>query len=241
MEEKVSGIVLSGVNYGENDKILTIFTLEKGTISAKAKGVKKAGAKLKFCAEPFCFVEYVLSSTSKGNTVIGASLIDSFYPIREDLTKYYSASTVLEFLKRFEKESIVSSELFLLTIDTFKNLAYGNEAPLSLLVKFLLLALKNSGYALSLNGCFDCGRKEFNRIFFDYESGAFLCEDCLGEKNQTTREVNYATYQALQDAESGKELKDTQSVVSLRLIDYYLINKAQEKLNSLKELIKITA
>ena len=241
MEEKVSGIVLSGVNYGENDKILNIFTLEKGTISAKAKGVKKAGAKLKFCAEPFCFVEYVLSSTSKGNTIIGASLIDSFYPIREDLTKYYSASTVLEFLKRFEKESMVSSELFLLTIDTFKNLAYGKEAPLSLVVKFLLSALKNSGYALSLDGCFECGNVEFNRIFFDYESGAFLCEDCLDKNSQTTREINFNTYQALQDAERGKELIDEKSAVALRLIDYYLVNKAQEKLNSLKELIKITA
>ena len=50
MEEKVSGIVLGGISYGENDKILKLFTLEKGLISAKIKGVKKAGAKLKFAS-----------------------------------------------------------------------------------------------------------------------------------------------------------------------------------------------
>ena len=53
MEEKASGIVLSAVNYGESDKILNIFTLEQGVVSAKIKGVKKAGAKLRFSAEPF--------------------------------------------------------------------------------------------------------------------------------------------------------------------------------------------
>ena len=54
MEEKLCGIVLSGVNFGENDKILSIFTPDKGVVSAKIKGVKKAGAKMKFAAEPFC-------------------------------------------------------------------------------------------------------------------------------------------------------------------------------------------
>ena len=45
MEEKLSGIVLGGVAFGENDKILNIYTLEQGVVSAKIKGVKKAGAK----------------------------------------------------------------------------------------------------------------------------------------------------------------------------------------------------
>ena len=63
MEEKMSGIVLSAVSVGENDKILNIFTLEKGVVSAKIKGVKKAGAKLKFASEPFCFAEFIFDKT----------------------------------------------------------------------------------------------------------------------------------------------------------------------------------
>ena len=43
MEEKTSGIVLSGVGYGENDKIVNIFTLDKGVVSARMKGVKRQG------------------------------------------------------------------------------------------------------------------------------------------------------------------------------------------------------
>ena len=61
MEKKVNGIVIRAVSYGESDKILTIYTLEEGLVSARIKGVKKAGAKLKACSEPFCFAEFVLA------------------------------------------------------------------------------------------------------------------------------------------------------------------------------------
>ena len=112
MEEKMSGIVLGGISFGENDKILKIFTLEQGVVSAKIKGVKKAGAKLKFASEPFCFAEFIFSKRGDMRTVIGASLIDSFYPVREDIVKYFASGTVLEFVKRFYKENIASKDAF---------------------------------------------------------------------------------------------------------------------------------
>ena len=61
MEEKVNGVVLRNVSYLEYDSILTLFTAEKGIITCKIKGIKKAGAKLKFAGEPFCFAEYMLA------------------------------------------------------------------------------------------------------------------------------------------------------------------------------------
>ncbi len=238
MEEKLSGIVLGGVNYGENDKILKVFTLEQGTVSAKIKGVKKAGAKLRFASEPFCFAEFIFSNTNKGKTVIGASLIDSFYTIRVDLIRYYCATAVIEFVRRFELESIVNKDMFVLTLDTLKNLAYGDEEAKSLLVKFLLQALKLTGYSINLSGCYKCGQEIDGKIYFDCYSGGFTCAECF---EQDGREINYLTYLALRQAEKGEEISEDGSVLALRLLDFYLINKTQEKLNSLKELLKITA
>lgn len=54
MEEKINALMIRSVDYADNDKILSLFSLEQGVISAKIRGVKKAGAKLKFAAEPFC-------------------------------------------------------------------------------------------------------------------------------------------------------------------------------------------
>jgi hypothetical protein len=68
MNEKVNGITLRTVNYKDSDRILTLFTLEKGKITANARGVRKANAKMKQVAEPFCFAETILAEKS-GRTV----------------------------------------------------------------------------------------------------------------------------------------------------------------------------
>lgn len=235
MEEKLQGIVLSRVAIGDNDAILNIFTLESGTVSAKIKGVKKAGAKLKFAAEPFCFCEYVFVKTAGKRSVISASLIDSFYPVRLDMTKYFCGSTVLEYVKRFLKEEIVSADMFYNVVNSLKELAYTDKNPRGVLVKFLTEALRLSGYGLNTEGCFNCGGKLSGKVFFDYASGGFFCENC---KTENAREINPSTYSAFFKILNGLEIEEGESIGAIRLLDYYLINKADENLKSIKELVK---
>ncbi len=236
MEEKLSGIVLGGVNFGENDRILNIFTLEQGVVSAKIKGVKKAGAKLKFASEPFCFAEFIFLKKGNMRTVIGASLIDSFYPVREDIKRYFCAGAVVEFIKRFYKEEMVSEQTFLLCISALKSLTYGDN-PLTALINFLSQALKDAGYALYLNGCALCEGEIENRVFFDYRRGAFFCEKCF---DGVGREVSLLTYTALSKSEKGLLTdNDGGTAKALKLLEYYIENRTDEKLNSLSELVKI--
>ena len=236
MEEKLSGIVLGGVNFGENDKILSIFTLEKGVVSAKIKGVKKAGAKLKFAAEPFCFAEFIFSVRSNMRTVIGASLIDSFYPVREDIVKYFCAGTVLEFVRRFYKENIVSPECFVSTVNALKDLAYGDGRSKRKLISYLVEQLKETGFALEVKRCGGCDCEIDGRVFFDYRSGSFFCEQCF---DGVGREVSLTTVKTLQRAEQGLDSEDENELKGLKLLDYYIENRTEETFNSLKELIKI--
>ena len=236
MEEKVKGIVIGGVNYGENDRILTIFTLEKGVVSAKIKGVKKPKAKLKFAAEPFCFAEYVFSFSQGKRTVIGASLIDSFYPLRENINRYFCAGAVIEFLRKFLKEGITAPNTLLLTAEVLRELAYGDQAPNSLLAWFLVEGLKQVGYGLNYNDCFCCGKSIENRVFFDYASGAFYCDEC---NKGRAREINFKTYLTIRKVANREEVSNDDAVFALRLLDYYLVNKTEEKLASLSELIKL--
>lgn len=237
MEEKMSGIVLGGVSFGENDKILNVFTLEQGVVSAKIKGVKKAGAKLKFASEPFCFVEFIFSKTGANRTVIGASLIDSFYPVREDIVKYFCAGAVVEFVKRFYLKDIVSPDTFLLVVSALKGIAYGDNTPKVTLINFLVSALKVAGFQINLSGCAHCGDKIDGRVFFDYRSGAFECEKCF---DGTGREVSIITLNALIAADNGTLKEDDIGTdKALKLLEYYIEYRTDEKINSLKELIKI--
>ncbi len=236
MEEKLSGIVLGGISYGESDKILKIFTLEKGTVSARIKGVKKAGAKLKFASEPFCFAEFVFSCSANKRTVIGASLIDSFYPIREDIKRYFAGGAILEFIKKFFKEEIVSQETFLIMTEALKDLAYAKQAAAKTLAEFLIRGLEFAGFGLNLSGCRECGEELKGRVYFDASSGGFLCADCF---SGIGREINPKTYFALKAIVLGEEVESEFAVKALKLLEYYLLYKTNESLKSLSELIKL--
>ena len=235
MEEKTSGIVLGGVNFGENDRILSIFTLEQGVISAKIKGVKKAGAKLKFAAEPFCFAEFITVKKGKMRTVTGASLLESFYSIREDVVRYFAGGAILEYCKKFLQEGIVSTQLFYSTIQALKEIAYGDNPRLSL-CNFLINSLSLSGYALKLDGCFKCLCELDGRVFFDYDFGGFYCEEC---KTLTAKEINCQTYLSLNAIANGEMVSEDECVKPLRLLDYYITQKVEENIKSLKELNKL--
>lgn len=236
MEEKLNGLVIAKTDYGENDRIVKIFTLEKGTVSATLKGVKKAGAKLKFASEPFCFAEFVFSERAGRRTVTGASLKDSFYPVRENIEKFFAASTISEFLRRFAREEITSPALFFAAIEGLKSLAYGLPSAKYALCGFLIDALAITGYALNLDGCFSCGKEITSRAFFEPLSGGFLCGDCF---NGEGREINSATYFALKKIAKKEEASEEETLFALRLLDYYIKTKTEEKLNSLQELLKM--
>ena len=237
MEEKLQGVVLNSVNYGENDKILSVFTLEKGIISAKIKGVKKAQAKLKFASEPFCFAEFIVLSSADKKSVINATLIDSFYPIREDIKRYFAGGAVLEFIKKFAKDNIVSTKAFTLLITALKELAYTDEKTESVLTRFFIRGLSVVGYGLNISpNCVKCGKSLDNKPYFDYNIGAFCCDDC-GENN-TTREINFATFNAMNKVKKGETITEQEGVFCLRLIDFFLKVKVETDIISLKELIR---
>ena len=120
--DKVQGIVLKLTDYKEADKLASIFTLEHGVITAKFTGVKKEKAKLKALAQPFVFAEFNL--TSKGNLkqVINATLMDNFYPILTDYNKTICAYIVLDIINSILPQNKAENELFVLTLNTLKNI-----------------------------------------------------------------------------------------------------------------------
>ncbi len=122
MEIKVDAIVIRTADYGESDRMLTLFTLQRGKLSAAAKGVRKAGAKLRFAAQPFCFAEYVLAQRGERNTVISAAETDSFYALRGDIGKFYAAASLAGVCDALLYDGMVSEELFLRAVNALRGM-----------------------------------------------------------------------------------------------------------------------
>ena len=243
MEEKCRAIVLRAVDYKDNDKILTLFSLERGVISSAIRGVKKPKAKLKFAAQPFCFCEYVFNVKGDKRSVISADIIESFYPLREDVLKFYAGAVGLEFVLDFVQEEQPSGEMFLLLMEFLKNLCYTDVKPRIALAGFLFGALAYTGYELSVDGCIKCREAIKNRAFFDFNLGASVCEDC---HENTDVEINPDTLKLLAEI-SGQPLDGLVGVdyplmiqnKAIKLLCYYAQVKAGVSLRSVGDLLTL--
>lgn len=177
MDVKADGLVLRSTDYGENDKMVTLLTAEHGKLSAAVKGVRKAGAKLRFACQPFCFAEYVFAGRCGRFTVTQASLHNGFYDIRNSVEAYYAAAGILEVADALAREELPAPTLLVCAVEALEAIDGGVVAPA--LARFLFEAASLAGYPVTAEElCPVCGRKIAGRRYFDMASGSFNCAGC---------------------------------------------------------------
>ncbi len=236
MEIKTDALMLRAVDYGENDKMVTLLTAEYGKIGAAMKGVKKGGAKLKFAAQPFCFAEYVLAERNGRYTVTSASLHDGFYSLREDISAYYAACAVCEACDSLLYEGMASGRLLLVAVNAFAAMTEGEISRA--LIRFLLQALELAGYPVSAEECPSCGKMPKGKLFFDLASGSFFCGDC-GVGTPASESTFYVLRR-----ESGLSVKKECLTAdgekrALRLLKAYFNYQTEGELSALGEYIRL--
>lgn len=228
--------MLRATDYLENDKILTLLTAERGKITAGIKGVKKAGAKLKFAAQPFCFAEYILAERGGRYTVTQASECESFYELRTDVNKFYAACAVCETAIALMYEGDENGALFSDCVRALSEMCTGDEGVA--LVGFLLSALRGAGYGVSLENCPHCGANlsGAERLRFDLDTGSFSCWDC-----GTGAGASGSTFSALcaADGKAGFQASADGKKRALKLLKEYLAYKTDARCLSLSEYIQM--
>jgi len=101
---KVEAVVLRHSDYGEADRLLTLYSREQGKLRAIAKGVRKMQSRKAGHLEPFTQVALMLAKGHDMWIVTQAEAIEPLQPLREDLTRIGYAGYVVELLDRFTYE-----------------------------------------------------------------------------------------------------------------------------------------
>ena len=240
MDFKTDALLLRAADYGENDRMVTLLTAGRGKIGAAMKGVRKAGAKLKFAAQPFCFAEYVLAERGGRYTVTQASLHEGFYEIRSSVNAYYAAACVTEMCALIGCEGMPSGPLLVCAVSALEAIESDPDRPDPPLVKFLTEAAALAGYPLSAGDCPVCGKKIAGRRYFDMASGAFNCSACaLGvQASESTYEViRWALPSQLSERKPAPE--GDGFVRALRLLKTYISYQTDAELSSLNQYLKL--
>ena len=85
MFQKVEGIVIRTTDYGETNKIVTIYSREFGKVSAMARGAKKPKSRLAAISQLMTHGHFLIQMGSGLGTLQQGEIISSMKEIREDI------------------------------------------------------------------------------------------------------------------------------------------------------------
>lgn len=179
-EIKTKAIVLSATDYGEQDRMLTLFSPEYGRIDVKARACRKAASPLLACVQPFVYGEYVLFRCKEKTNVSQCEVIETFFSLREDVERFAAAGFAALLCRGTVQEEEGNGPLFDLFYRACSYLAYGENTVKDTLIAFLAHFLAVSGIQPAITHCARCGkdlRKE-KLIRFSPEMGGALCTAC---------------------------------------------------------------
>lgn len=173
------GIILRTRGLGEADRIVTLFTKEKGKIEAVARGARRPRNRLVGVTQQFSYLKALIFTGKSLDQLSQAELIKSFAPLRDDLLKMAYATWWTEVLDVFLPLNEVNSDVFLFLL---AGLVVLEKVPDPMLVSraFELRLLKYLGYEPVLDRCVGCRKAEGPYVGFAPSEGGLLCRFCAG-------------------------------------------------------------
>jgi len=172
-------IVLRHSDYGEADRIVTLFTRERGKLRAIVKGARKIASRKAGHLEPFTRLKIQLATGHDLYIVTQAETIDAYTILREDLTRTSYAAYAIELLDRFmPDDEAASPSIFNLLAETLSRLA--SDADTWLPIRYYEMRLLDSlGFRPQLFECANCGNEILAEDqFFSPSLGGAVCPNC---------------------------------------------------------------
>ena len=175
---RVSAVVLRQRDLGETDRIVILYTRERGKLSAVAKGIKRPRSKLAGSLQLFSHAKVQLAAGRSLEVVTQAQAADIFYKLRGDMPRYAHASYAAELLDALTDEGLPDAALFDLLAETLGGLDVGGD-PATLIRAFELKLLDHLGYGVELEVCVGCGAKiGAGGQGFSVAHGGVICRKC---------------------------------------------------------------
>lgn len=176
---KTEAVVLRSLRYGEADRIMHLYTPDRGRLSAIAKGIRRTRSRFGGRLEPFARVNLVLyEGRSDLLTVTAAETVDPHGRLRGDAGAIDMAARACDAVDRvFETTephpavyNLLCNELHLVDRDPARA-THANA--LAFRLKLLVVA----GLAPALGACASCGVTE-HLVGFSAAVGGVVCNAC---------------------------------------------------------------
>jgi DNA repair protein RecO (recombination protein O) len=198
---KTEAIVLRSIRYGEADRILHLYSRERGRLGAIAKGARKPKSRFGGRLEPFFRLDLMLhEGRSDLLTVTGVTTLDGFPRLRSSGPAIEAGAracdAVLRLLDSAEPNqgayNLLTRYLELLDDPEAGTRAAALEVALSFRLKLALAA----GFVPELASCARCGEAD-HLVGFSGAAGGVVCGSCEAGSFALTAEAHAFMVEAL--------------------------------------------
>lgn len=169
-------ILLSVRNWGEADKLVTVFSRDHGKITAIAYGCRRPSNRLAGIIQVFSQAELTMMQGKGLDTIKQGELKQSFRKIRENLDCMAYAAFVNELVAEFCPDRQPEPLVYDLLYHALSTITSRNPRLVALASAWQLLTL--AGYQPLLDACAACGRPIEDDAWFSAEKGGIVCLQC---------------------------------------------------------------
>ncbi len=177
---KTLGLVIKKQNYGETDRIITIFSPDLGKKRVIAKAVRRSTSKMAGHLDTFMLSQLMLTDSEDLPRITSAVLAEPFEDIRATLQNTQRAFALMKVVERTILEDISQRAIFQLTLDALARLNAGRPWP-AVWVHFLSELANELGLGPGDFVCQNCRQKLVGGGFWRFDDRQFFCRNCLGE------------------------------------------------------------
>jgi len=175
--------VLRSFRLGEADRVLHLYTLDRGRVGAVAKGVRKTKSRFGARLEPLSHGELLLhQGGGELQTVTGVELLRSHRSSREEPYRLSVGLIAAEAMLRLFPEQEANERAFRALarfLDLLDELEPGSGRPQAdpLVLSFQLKLLWLSGYLPHVTSCAECGA-DTGLAGYSPRAGGAICVNC---------------------------------------------------------------
>jgi len=175
---RTEAIVLRRSDFGEADRLLTVFTPERGKLRLVAKGARKPSSRKSGHVELFTRGQFLVAVGRELDIVTQAETLEPFLALREDLLRATYAYYVADLADAFTADRDENRALYELFNDAFGWLCVAGDLPLAARYYELHL-LGLAGYQPQLFVCGGCKKQLEPEVnYLSAADGSVFCPEC---------------------------------------------------------------
>jgi DNA repair protein RecO (recombination protein O) len=219
MKSKTEAIIISSINLGDADKLVTFFSLDRGMLKGVAKNARKSFKRFGAGLESFTLVRFHLYEREHQELVRieSADIIEQHASIGCDLARAATGAVMLELVREMSPLGERNSQAFLLLSHVLHLLDEG-EDPLFLLSVYMIKFLSLLGYQPKLDHCLSCGSSQKGEVLFLGVKGGILCRCCMNSSEESQIRLSAGAvgfyYHVLRlDMDKVSRLKPSNSII----------------------------